>query len=79
MIAVTRLDGTPMILNIDLIEYIEQTPDTLISLADGAKIVVRETPEQIVERVIEFKRTVARPEYPREASRVLVGPGRSAE
>jgi flagellar protein FlbD len=71
MIAVTRLDGTPMILNIDLIEYIEQTPDTLISLADGAKLVVRETPAQIVERVIEFKRTVARPEFPREASKVL--------
>lgn len=71
MIAVTRLDGTPILLNMDQIEYIEQTPDTLISLADGAKLVVRETPEQIVERVVEFKRAVARPEYPREASRVL--------
>lgn len=68
MIAVTRLDGTPILLNMDQIEYIEQTPDTLISLADGAKLVVRETPEQIVERVVEFKRAVARPEYPREAS-----------
>ncbi|HEY7790932.1 MAG TPA: flagellar FlbD family protein [Vicinamibacterales bacterium] len=70
MIAITRLDGTPMLLNVDLIEYIEQTPDTLISLADGAKLCVRETPEQIVERVIEFKRMVARPDYPREVSRV---------
>ncbi|MDE3155851.1 MAG: flagellar FlbD family protein [Acidobacteriota bacterium] len=71
MIAVTRLDGTPMLLNIDHIESIEQTPDTMISLAGGTKLLVREDPEAIVERVLEFKRAVSRGDYPREAARVL--------
>jgi flagellar protein FlbD len=71
VIAVTRLDGTPMLLNIDLIESIEQTPDTMISLADGAKLLVRESPTELVERVVEFKRSVSRGDYPREAARVV--------
>lgn len=72
MIAVTRLDGTGLLLNIDLIETIEQTPDTMISLADGTKLLVRETPAQLVERVVEFKRAVYRgTDYPREAPKVL--------
>jgi flagellar protein FlbD len=59
MIAVTRLDGTPMILNADLIEWIERTPDTVIGLVSGERTLVRESPQQIVERVIEFKRAIA--------------------
>lgn len=71
MIAVTRLDGTPMLLNVDLIESIEQTPDTMISVAGGAKLLVRETPDELVERVIEFKRAITRGDYPREVAKVL--------
>lgn len=72
MIAVTKLDGTELLLNVDMIETIEQTPDTMISLADGTKLFVRETPKQLVDRVVEFKRAVYRGgEYPREAARVL--------
>lgn len=59
MIAVTRLDGSSMIVNVDLIESIERTPDTLISLVHGVKLLVRETPEQLVEQVIQFKRAVS--------------------
>lgn len=58
MISVTRLDGTEIILNTDLVESIEQMPDTLICLANGSKLVVRETPEQVVDRVIAFRRAL---------------------
>jgi flagellar protein FlbD len=56
MIRVTRLNDTPLILNADLIEFFESTPDTIISLTTGRKILVKETPDEIVARVLEFKR-----------------------
>ncbi len=59
MIAVTRLDGTPLMVNLDQIQQVEQTPDTLLTLENGETLMVRETPQEIVERVIEFKRAVA--------------------
>lgn len=58
MIAITRLDGSAMLLNIDLMASIEQTPDTLIALVNGEKLLVRETPEELVRRVIDFKRAI---------------------
>jgi len=58
MIAVTRLDGSAMWLNTDLIESVEPTPDTLISMSNGDKLYVRETPDTILERVIGFKRAI---------------------
>jgi flagellar protein FlbD len=60
MIAVTRLDGSPILLNEDLIESIEQTPDTVLSLVNGDKLMVRDDPEQVVQRVIDFRRLVSR-------------------
>jgi len=58
MIAVTRLDGSAMWLNTDFIESVEPTPDTLISMSNGDKLYVRETPDVILERVIGFKRAI---------------------
>ena len=58
MITLTRLDGTDFILNADLIEIIEATPDTVISFAHDKKVLVREKPQQIVERIIDFRRRV---------------------
>jgi flagellar protein FlbD len=58
VIAVTRLDGSAMWLNIDLIESVEPTPDTLISMSNGDKLYVREEPNVILQRVLEFKRAV---------------------
>jgi flagellar protein FlbD len=58
MIRLTRLNHVPLVLNSDLIEHIEVTPDTVISLTNGQKIMVLETAEQVVERVIEFRRTI---------------------
>ena len=51
MIKVTRLNGPPFALNPDLIERIEATPDTVITLVDDAKYVVRESVDEIIERI----------------------------
>ena len=59
MIAVTRLDGSPILLNEDLIETIEQTPDTVLSLVNGHKLMVRDAPAELVQRVIDFRRVVS--------------------
>ena len=60
MIQITRLNHVPLVLNSDLIEYVEVTPDTVITLTTGQKIVVRESAEQVVREVIEFRRNILR-------------------
>jgi flagellar protein FlbD len=58
MITATRLHGPAFALNPDLIERIESTPDTVITLVDGAKYVVRESVDELVERVRESKAAI---------------------
>jgi flagellar protein FlbD len=58
VIAIMRLDGTTVLVNVDQIESIEQTPDTMVSLVNGHKIIARETPGELVARIVEFKRRV---------------------
>jgi len=60
MIRLTRLNHEPVYLNSDLIEHIEITPDTLITLTTGQKIVVLEKAEEVVDRIIGFRVAVAR-------------------
>ncbi|MBU8921023.1 MAG: flagellar FlbD family protein [Bacteroidales bacterium] len=55
MIKVTRLDGRQLIVNADLIEEIEETPDTIISFTTGRKIMVRETLDEVLNRVMEYR------------------------
>jgi len=55
MIAVSRLDGSPLVVNAELIETIEALPDTHLSLVDGKKLIVRESPEDVVERVVKYR------------------------
>lgn len=56
MIHVTRINHSPLVLNSDLIEHIEATPDTVISLTSGQKYVVKESAEDVIEKVVEFRR-----------------------
>lgn len=56
MISITRLGGQEMWVNADLIELVETTPDTIITLTTGKKVLVRETPEQICARVLRYRR-----------------------
>ena len=58
MIKLTRLNRKLLIVNSDLIEYVEVTPDTVITLTSGHKLVVLETAEEIVERVIAFRKSL---------------------
>jgi len=50
MITVTRLNGSKVTVNVLLIETVEQTPDTVISLTTGNKIIVRETADEVIEK-----------------------------
>jgi flagellar protein FlbD len=56
VIAITQLNGTRMVLNSDLIETLEATPDTVITLTTGRKLVVRETVEEVADRVEAYMR-----------------------
>jgi len=58
MIRLTRLNRAPMVLNSDLIEHIDVTPDTVITLTTGQILRVRETADEVVERIVEFRRRV---------------------
>jgi flagellar protein FlbD len=59
MIKVTRINDSELVINADLIEFVESTPDTIISLTTGKKVVVRETSDEIIDRVAKFKRLSA--------------------
>ena len=55
MIELTRLNGTPIMLNSDLIKTAEASPDTMLTLINGEKLIVREDTVEIVERVIAYR------------------------
>jgi len=58
VIRLTRLNNQSLTVNSDLIKFVEQSPDTVITLVSGEKIVVRESAEEVLARLIEFRRTV---------------------
>jgi flagellar protein FlbD len=58
MIHLTRLNQVPLVINSDLIEHIEVTPDTVVVLTSGEKYLVLESADEVIERVIKFRRAV---------------------
>lgn len=58
MIQLTRINHTPLVVNSDLIEHIENTPDTILSLTNGQKLVVLEPVEEVIRRVVAFRRAI---------------------
>lgn len=58
MIKLTRLNQVPIYLNCDLIEHIDATPDTVVTLTNGQKFLVAEGPEDVVEKIIAFRRAI---------------------
>ncbi len=58
MIQLTRLNNARLALNADLIKYVEQSPDTVITLLNGEKLLVRETTDEVIERVREYRRSI---------------------
>jgi flagellar protein FlbD len=61
MIRLTRINASSLVLNSDLIEHIETTPDTVITLTTGQKILVREDVDEVIRRVIDYKRQIREP------------------
>jgi flagellar protein FlbD len=55
MIEVTRLNGNPMLLNSDLVKTAEASPDTMLTLITGEKLIVRETCAEVLERVLDYR------------------------
>ena len=58
MISVSRLNNEPFYVNPDAIEFIEETPDTVISLESGRKVVVAEPAEVVIARMVEYRRRI---------------------
>lgn len=59
MIFLKLINGTEIVLNSDLIEFVEATPDTVVSLSNGKKFIVRESVQEVIDRVVEFRRRIA--------------------
>jgi flagellar protein FlbD len=58
VIRLTRLDGSKLIVNAELIEFVEGTPDTVVTMTTGRKVVVRESPDEVIRSVIEYRAQV---------------------
>lgn len=74
MIKLTRLDGQPFILNADLIRYVEQRPDTFVTLTSGERIVVGESMDRVVELAIEYQQRKAFVPSASQSPRPQAGP-----
>ena len=58
MIYMNRLNGEEFITNADLIEFIEATPDTVVTLTTGKKVIVTQSPHELIERIVSYKRRI---------------------
>jgi flagellar protein FlbD len=58
MIRLTRLNGSSIALNSDLIKFVESAPDTVITLINGEKMIVRESIDELIRKLVEFRRSV---------------------
>ncbi|HEX3462920.1 MAG TPA: flagellar FlbD family protein [Candidatus Elarobacter sp.] len=62
MISLRRLNNEAIMVNPDLIEHLEATPDTVITLTSGNKLLVRDSMDEVREKIIEFKRRIHGPD-----------------
>jgi flagellar protein FlbD len=58
MVRLTRLNQKELVVNAELIQWVESSPDTVITLTTGEKVMVRETVDEVVEAVIRYRRRV---------------------
>lgn len=70
MIQVSRLNGEPFLLNAERIRYVEARPDTLVTLDGGERVVVRESPDEILRRCLDYQRSKHALPEPRRPSGV---------
>ena len=74
MIRLTRLNNRPLVVNSELIKFIENAPDTVITLVTGEKIVVLETAEEVMTRIVEYRRELRGPRLVVPPSEIPVEP-----
>jgi uncharacterized protein YlzI (FlbEa/FlbD family) len=58
MIRLTRLNGQPIAVNSDLIKFVENAHDTVLTLLNSEKVIVRESTDEVIGRIVEFRRTL---------------------
>ncbi|PKM49847.1 MAG: endoflagellar protein [Firmicutes bacterium HGW-Firmicutes-7] len=63
MIFVTKMNNETILLNNDLIETIEETPDTVVTLTTGKKLIIKESSKEVLKRVIDFKMKIYNGDY----------------
>jgi flagellar protein FlbD len=68
MVALTRLNGHRFLVNCDLIKYSDAAPDTVLALVTGEKLVVTESPEEVRERMLQYRAEVLRCAWPEAAA-----------
>jgi flagellar protein FlbD len=61
MIFITRTNGLKIYINPELIQTVESTPDTIVTLLNNKKLIVKDTPQEIAERFIEYRRKTLAP------------------
>jgi len=59
VIKLTKLNGTAIVINAELLETVESTPDTIVTLNTGRKILVRDTIDEVIGKVVEYKTSVS--------------------
>lgn len=63
MVILTKLNDQVFTVNSDLIETLEETPDTVVVMTTGNKYVVKETPQEIIDKIVQFKRRIHLQDY----------------
>ncbi len=58
MISVMRMNGMELYVNAELVEYIEATPDTVLTLTTGRKFVLKDSVQEVVDKIIEYRKTI---------------------
>ncbi len=61
MIRLTRLNDSEFVVNAEMIEFVEATPDTIVSLQSGKKVMVTEPLEEVVDRIVAYRRRCSQP------------------
>lgn len=56
MIKLTRRNGKPFVLNAELVKFVEEVPDTIVTMTDGEKVLVAESADTVVEKALEYCR-----------------------
>ncbi|MCX6640542.1 MAG: flagellar FlbD family protein [bacterium] len=79
MVELTKLNGAKLVVNADMIEFIEALPDSLITLTTGTKIMVKEKIPEIIAAVVEFRKRTREGPATRTIPTAETGPGTEQE